>query len=96
MFSGIIAALGVVKNITHYDIYSFDIEIKKINLEEFEESNNLIKIGCSISCSGVCLTLTKIKAGLDFGTQCDFGFEFLVLGVQFWVPDILHGKESFD
>ena len=61
MFSGIIAALGVVKNITYNDIYSFDIEIKKINLEEFEESNNLIKIGCSISCSGVCLTLTKKK-----------------------------------
>ena len=61
MFSGIIAALGVVKNITYNDIYSFDIEIKKINLEEFEESNNLIKIGCSIACSGVCLTLTKKK-----------------------------------
>ena len=61
MFSGIIAALGVVKNITYDDIYSFDIEIKKINLEEFEEPNNLIKIGCSISCSGVCLTLTKKK-----------------------------------
>jgi riboflavin synthase len=61
MFSGIIAALGVVKNITYDDIYSFDIEIKKINLEEFEELNNLIKIGCSISCSGVCLTLTKKK-----------------------------------
>ena len=61
MFSGIIAALGVVKNITYNDIYSFDIEIKKINLEEFEESNNSIKIGCSISCSGVCLTLTKKK-----------------------------------
>ena len=61
MFSGIIAALGVVKNITYNDIYSFDIEIKKINLEEFEESSNLIKIGCSISCSGVCLTLTKKK-----------------------------------
>ena len=64
MFSGIIAALGVVKNITFDDIYSFDIEIKKINLEEFEESNNLIKIGCSISCSGVCLTLTKKKYNL--------------------------------
>ena len=64
MFSGIIAALGVVKNITYNDIYSFDIEIKKINLEEFEESNNLIKIGCSISCSGVCLTLTKKKYNL--------------------------------
>ena len=61
MFSGIIAALGVVKNITYNNIYSFDIEIKKINLEEFEESNNLIKIGCSIACSGVCLTLTKKK-----------------------------------
>ena len=61
MFSGIIAALGVVKNITYNDIYSFDIEIKKINLEDFEESNNLIKIGCSIACSGVCLTLTKKK-----------------------------------
>ena len=61
MFSGIIAALGVVKNITYDDIFSFDIEIKKINLEEFEESNNLIKIGCSIACSGVCLTLTKKK-----------------------------------
>ena len=61
MFSEIISALGVVKNITYDDIYSFDIEIKKINLEEFEESNNLIKIGCSIACSGVCLTLTKKK-----------------------------------
>ena len=37
MFSGIVAALGVVKNITYNDIYSFDIEIKKINLEEFED-----------------------------------------------------------
>jgi len=64
MFSGIIAALGVVKNVTFDNIYSFDIEIKKINLEEFEESNNLIKIGCSISCSGVCLTLTKKKYNL--------------------------------
>ena len=64
MFSGIIAALGVVKNITYDDIYSFDIEIKKINLEEFEGSNNLIKIGCSISCSGVCLTLTKKKCNI--------------------------------
>ena len=61
MFSGIISALGVVKNIIYNDIYTFNIEIKKINLDEFEESNNLIKIGCSIACSGVCLTLTKKK-----------------------------------
>ena len=61
MFSGIISALGIVKNISYNDIYSVDIEIKKINLEDFEKSDNLIKIGCSISCSGVCLTLTKKK-----------------------------------
>ena len=58
MFSGIISALGVVKNITHNDIFTVDIEIKKINLEDFEKPDNLIKIGCSIACSGVCLTLT--------------------------------------
>ena len=61
MFSGIISALGTVKNITYNDIYSVDIEITKINLEDFEKSENLIKIGCSIACSGVCLTLTKKK-----------------------------------
>ena len=61
MFSGIISALGVVKNITYNDICSVDIEVKKINLEDFEKSNNLIKIGCSIACSGVCLTLTGKK-----------------------------------
>ena len=61
MFSGIISALGVVKNISYNDIYSVDIEVKKINLEDFEKSDNLIKIGCSIACSGVCLTLTGKK-----------------------------------
>ena len=61
MFSGIISALGNVKNITYNDIYSVDIEITKINLEDFEKSDNLIKIGCSIACSGVCLSLTKKK-----------------------------------
>ena len=59
MFSGIISALGSIKNITYDEIYTVDIEIIKINLEDFEKSENLIKIGCSIACSGVCLTLTK-------------------------------------
>ena len=64
MFSGIISALGNVKNITYNDIYSVDIEITKINLEDFEKSDNLIKIGCSIACSGVCLTLTEKKGNV--------------------------------
>ena len=61
MFSGIISALGNVKNISYNDICSVDIEISKINLEDFEKLENPIKIGCSIACSGVCLTLTKKK-----------------------------------
>ena len=59
MFSGIVSALGVVRDIIYDDICSFDIEIKKINIEDFEKSENIIKVGCSIACSGVCLTLTK-------------------------------------
>ena len=35
MFSGIISALGIVKHITFNDIYSVDIEIQKINLQQF-------------------------------------------------------------
>ena len=61
MFSGIISALGIVKNITYDDINSVDIEITRINLEDFERPENLIKVGCSIACSGVCLTLIKKK-----------------------------------
>ena len=42
MFSGIISALGNVKNITYNDIYSVDIEITKINLEDFEKLDDHI------------------------------------------------------
>ena len=59
MFSGIISALGIVKDITYNNIYTVDIEITKINLKDFEKPDNIIKVGCSIACSGVCLTLTK-------------------------------------
>ena len=61
MFSGIISALGNVKNIAYNGIYSVDIEILRINLDDFEKPDNVIKIGCSIACSGVCLTLTNKK-----------------------------------
>ena len=59
MFSGIVSALGKVKSISYNDIYTVDIEICKINLDDFEKPDNIIKVGCSIACSGVCLTLTK-------------------------------------
>ena len=64
MFSGIISALGNVKNIAYNGIYSVDIEILRINLDDFEKPDNVIKIGCSIACSGVCLTLTNKKENI--------------------------------
>ena len=42
MFSGIISALGNVKNITYNNIYSIDIEITKIHLEDFEKSRKCL------------------------------------------------------
>ena len=56
MFSGIISALGNVKNITYNDIYSVDIEITKINLEDFEKSDNLIKKIVCNSIIGECVS----------------------------------------
>ena len=77
MFSGIISALGNVKNIVYNGIYSVDIEILTINLEDFEKPENLIKIGCSIACSGVCLTLTnKRKNILNILTNFEFPRRF--------------------
>ncbi len=61
MFSGIVSALGVVEKITFNEIFSIDIKIKQITLGEFQNNNNEINIGSSISCSGVCLTLKKMS-----------------------------------
>ena len=64
MFSGIVSATGKVKNILFKDICSIDIEIDKVFVDQIDDLTNPIKIGASICCSGVCLTVTKKKNNL--------------------------------
>ena len=61
MFSGIVAAIGKVKKIYNDKIWTVEIEIDKINLEGFLSQKDLIKIGSSILCSGICLTVKQIN-----------------------------------
>lgn len=64
MFSGIVSATGKVKNILYKDICSIDIEIDKVYVNQIDDLTNPIKIGASICCSGVCLTVTRKKKNL--------------------------------
>ena len=60
MFSGIVSALGKVQNIYKNKIWTIDISIEKINLDNFLSIQNSIKLGSSILCSGICLTVKKV------------------------------------
>jgi riboflavin synthase, alpha subunit len=64
MFSGIVSAIGIVKKIEFKEIYLIDIEIKKNIVDIFDDHSNPIKIGASICCSGVCLTVTDKKQSI--------------------------------
>ena len=59
MFNGVIFKTGVIKTIKKYK-KSILIGVK--TRSKFSSKD----LGSSISCNGVCLTLTKIKAGLIF------------------------------
>lgn len=61
MFSGIVSAIGKVKKIEFKDIFLIDIEIEKSIVNVIDDHSNPIKIGASICCSGVCLTVTEKK-----------------------------------
>ena len=64
MFSGIVSAIGIVKKIEFKEIYLIDIEIEKNIVDIFDDHSNPIKIGASICCSGVCLTVTDKKQSI--------------------------------
>ena len=66
MFSGIVAALGKVKRIEIKNGCDVAIKIEKVYLSEFMDKDNPIKIGSSISCSGICLTLKEKDNNLLF------------------------------
>ena len=61
MFAGIITEIGEVYNIEKNDIYNLYIKIKKINNTQFFTTNNIIKDGMSIACSGICLTVKSFE-----------------------------------
>ena len=66
MFTGIVSHVGKIESINHKNDWEISISIvsdKNLNLQSFEVSLN---IGASISCSGICLTLKKIKNNFLF------------------------------
>ena len=66
MFTGIVSHLGKIENINHLDDWEICISISKeknLNVAPFNES---LIVGASISCSGICLTLKKIKDNFLF------------------------------
>ena len=58
MFTGIIKNTGVIKELKKKNSGYFLSIISNLNFNKRD-------IGTSISCSGVCLTLTKIKKNTD-------------------------------
>jgi len=62
MFSGIISELGKIKDIVVDDLKKKDLVV----IVSTKLSPSLVKIGDSISCNGICLTLTKIEEGSLF------------------------------
>ena len=80
MFSGIVSALGKVKNIDKNKIWTVDISIEKISIDGFLSKKNAIKLGSSILCSGICLTVKKIYKNVltfDVSTETALKTNFL-------------------
>ena len=58
MFTGIISNIGEIKYISHPNDWELAISVqKKSQLDDFDFDK--LKIGASIACSGICLTLKK-------------------------------------
>ena len=61
MFTGIVSHLGIVESINRLDDWEVCISISietSLNISSF---NGSLIVGASISCSGICLTLKKLK-----------------------------------
>ena len=60
MFTGIISHIGIVNKVSHPDDWELSVDVINDNNSDNDFNINLIAIGASISCSGICLTLKKI------------------------------------
>ena len=66
MFTGIVSHLGIVESINRLDDWEVCISISKVNSLNILSFNRSLIVGASISCSGICLTLKKIKDNFLF------------------------------
>ncbi len=66
MFTGIVSHVAKVENISHPNDWELSISIMKSSQLDNSFDFNQLKIGASISCSGICLTLKKITDNLLF------------------------------
>ena len=66
MFTGIVSHLGIVESINRLDDWEVCISISKENSLNISSFNGSLIVGASISCSGICLTLKKIKDNFLF------------------------------
>ena len=60
MFTGIVSHIGIVNKISHPDDWELSVDVINDNNLDNDFNINLIAIGASISCSGICLTLKKV------------------------------------
>mgnify|MGYP001170717917 FL=1 len=60
MFTGIVSHIGIVKKISHPDDWELSVDVINDKNSDNDFNINLLTIGASISCSGICLTLKKI------------------------------------
>ena len=60
MFTGIVSHTGIVKNILKPNDWELSIDIIDNDISKKNFNVELLSIGASISCSGICLTLKKV------------------------------------
>ena len=60
MFTGIVSHIGIVNKISHPDDWELSIDVINDDNSVNDFNINLIAIGASISCSGICLTLKQV------------------------------------
>ena len=61
MFTGIVSHIGKVNKISHPDDWELALDVLNPNDSKNDFGIELLSIGASISCSGICLTLKKVS-----------------------------------
>ena len=59
MFTGIVSHIGKVEYISHPNDWELAISVQKTSQSEGFFDFDQLKVGASIACSGICLTLKK-------------------------------------